>query len=94
MEQSNSSAAQSPRKSRKIPRCHFDPDDTEVLEQSPKKQKTKAIEPKPTKPKAEAVSGGKVTLRKSLGILKDEARKLAKHHMSMATKLMEDSDEE
>jgi hypothetical protein len=94
VEQSNSSAAQSPRKSRKKPWRHFDPDDTEAPEQSPKKQKTKATEPKPTKPKAEAVSGGKVTLRKSLGISKDEARKLAKHHMSMATKLMEDSDEE
>jgi hypothetical protein len=54
-----------------------------VPKQSPKKQKTKATEPK-----------AKETLRQNLGISKEEARKLAKHYMSMASKLMEDTDEE
>lgn len=99
VEQSGSSVAQSPRTFRKNPWRHFEPDDMEAPDQPPKKQKTKvtepkAIQPKPMKPKAEPVWSGKVTLRKSLGISKEEARKLAKHHMSMATKLMEDSDEE
>ena len=93
MEPSSSSTAQSPRKSRKAPPRYFDPEDMEAPESS-KKQKTKATEAKPTKPKSAPVSSEKVTLRKSLGISKEEARKLAKHHMSVATKLMEDSDEE
>jgi hypothetical protein len=91
-EQSGSSAAQSSRKPRKTPSCFFEMQDTEeseVPKQSPKKQKTKAAAPK-VKP----VSHEKVTLRKSLGISKEEAWKLAKHHMSMVTKLLEDSDEE
>lgn len=109
VEQSGLSAAQSPRKFRKQPWRHFENDDTEAPDQSTKKQKTKDTEPKatqpkattlkakklkPTNPEAEAVPHRKVTLRKSLGVSKEEALKLAKYHMSIATKLMEDSDEE
>jgi hypothetical protein len=66
-----------------------DTEEAEVPKPSPKKQKTK-----PTEPKAKPTPTEKTTLRKTLGISKEEARKLAKHHMSMASKLMEDTDEE
>jgi len=67
---------------------------TEPKPTKPKPTAPKLTEPKPTKPEAVPVSSGKLTLRKSLGVSKEEARKLAKHYMSMAAKLMEDSDEE
>lgn len=75
-----------------MPSYLYDTPDTEEVEvpkPSSKKQKTKA-----TEPKAKATPTEKTTLRKTLGISKEEARKLAKHHMSMASKLMEDTDEE
>jgi hypothetical protein len=92
MEQSGPSAAATPRKPRKLPLRVYDVSNMEepaVPKQSPKKQKTKV-----TELKAKPASEGKETLRKTLGISKEEARKLAKHHMSMASKLMEDTDEE
>lgn len=99
VEQSGSSAG---RKSKRMPYYFYDKEDSEEQEEpdmpkpTPKKQKTKDTEQKTkaTERKAKPVSGGKVTLRQTLGISRDEARKLAKHHMNMATKLMEDTDEE
>ena len=67
---------------------------TEPKAAEPKPTKLKAAERKPTKPNAEPVPTGKVTLRKFLGVSKEEALKMAKQYMSMATKLMEDTDEE
>jgi len=55
----------------------------------PKKQKTKA-----TAPKEKPAPEGKMTLRKVLGISKEEARKYAKYHSNMASRYLEDSDEE
>jgi hypothetical protein len=75
---------------RKPGRVLFEPqEESQVSKPSPKKQKTKA-----TEPKAGPVIKEKTTLRKFLGISKEEARKQAKYHMSMASKLIEDSDEE
>ena len=93
--QSGSLAAQLPRKPRKMPSYLSDEDteESELPRPSPKKQKTKA-ESKRTEQKVKPVPKEKTTVRKTLGISKEEARKLAKHHMNMASKLMEDSDEE
>ena len=66
----------------------------ELKAAEPKPMKLKAVEQKPIKLNAEPVLTRKVTLRKFLGVSKEEALKMAKQYMSMATKLMEDTDEE
>ena len=63
-----------------------DTEESEVLRPPPKKQKTKATSK--VKPVA------KETLRRYLGISKEEAGKRAKYHMNMMTRYMEDTDEE
>ena len=72
-----------------------DTEESEVLRPPPKKQKTKATGPEQElKVKSKAKPVAKETLRRYLGISKEEAGKRAKYHMNMMTRYMEDTDEE